>query len=122
VKKAVVGLLALLLTLVWAGCSSEAFVHEVVIDNPTDFTANVDVTGGERDGWLALGTADPHSERTVEQVLDQGSTWSFRFSYSGYEEVVELSRAELERSGWRVQVPESFATALRDRGVLPPPP
>jgi hypothetical protein len=121
VKKALVGLPALLLALVCAGCSSEAFVDEVVIDNPTDFAANVGVTGGERDGWLDLGTAESHSERTVEQVIDQGSTWIFRFSYSGYEEEVELSRDGLERSGWRVQVPESFATALRDRGVLPPP-
>jgi hypothetical protein len=121
VKKTSVGLVALLVALVCAGCSSEAYVDRIVIDNPTAYSANVDVTGRERDGWLALSTADARSERTVEQVLDQGSTWIFRFGYSGYEEEVELSRAELERSGWRVQVPDSFGTALRDRGVPPPP-
>lgn len=113
--------LALLLGMVCVGCSSERYVERIVINNPTDFIANVDVTGGARDGWLGITTADAHSEKTVEQIYDQGSTWIFRFSYSGYEEEIQLSRAELARSDWRVQVPDSFASALKARGVPPPP-
>ena len=112
---------ALLVAMIFAGCSSERYVERIVIDNPTDFIANVDVTGGARDGWLGIATADAHSAKTVEQVYDQGSTWIFRFSYSGHEEEIQISRAELARSDWRVQVPDSFASALRARGVPPPP-
>lgn len=115
------GLSAILLALWCAACSDAAFVDEVVIDNPTAFTAEVDVNDESRSGWLDLTTVEAGSERTVREVIDQGSTWIIRFSYSDYEEEIELSRAELERSGWRVQVPDSFAGALRDRGFLPPP-
>ncbi|MEA2499384.1 MAG: hypothetical protein QOH26_1789 [Actinomycetota bacterium] len=115
------GLSALLVALLCAGCSGERFVETIVIDNPTAFNANVDVAAGESEAWMGLITAEANSETAVEQIYDQGSTWVFRFSYSGYEESIELSRAELARSGWRVTVPESFATALRERGVLPPP-
>ena len=115
------GLSALLAALLCAACSGGSFVDRIVIDNPTAFTANVDVTGGERDGWLGLATVDAHSESTVEDVYDQGTTWIFRFSYSDYSEELKLSRAELVRADWRVEVPASFEAALRDRGVSPPP-
>ena len=115
------GLSALLTALVCAACSGGSFVDRIVVDNPTAFTANVDVTGVERDGWLGLTSANAHSESTVEDVYDQGATWIFRFSYSGYSEELKLSRAELSRAEWRVEVPASFEAALRDRGVSPPP-
>ena len=115
------GLSAILLALWCAACSGATFVDKVVIDNPTAFTVKVDVSDQSRSGWLGLTTVEARSERTVEEVIDQGSTWIIRFSYSDYEEEIELSRAELERSGWRVEVPDSFAGALRDRGIRPPP-
>jgi len=121
VHKAWITLLALLIPLGSAGCADQPFVNEIVIDNPTDYIASVDVTGPRSDGWLNLATTDAHSESTVQEVIDQGDTWVFRFGYSGYEEQVEVARAELAEAGWRVQVPDSFAAALRDRGVLPPP-
>jgi hypothetical protein len=121
VKRALVGVSVVLAALAWAGCDSARFVERVVIGNPTAFTANVDVAGGKRDGWLGLTTVAARSETTVEQVLDQGSMWVFRFSYAGYDEEVEVSRAELARSGWHVEVPQTFDAALRDRGISPPP-
>lgn len=119
--KAAVGLSVLLVTLGCVGCSNDRFVERIVIDNPTAFAANVEIAGAARTGWLGLATASAHDERVVEQVYDQGPTWVFRFGYAGYEEDIELSRTDLARSGWRVEVPESFATALRERGVPPPP-
>jgi hypothetical protein len=115
------GLPALALLLLCAGCSVERFVESIVIDNPTAYTANVDVRGGARDGWLGLTASKANSEKTVELVYDQGPTWIFRFSYAGYEEELELSRSELVHAGWRVEVPESFETMLREHGVQPPP-
>jgi hypothetical protein len=105
-----------------AACSQVAFVDEVTIVNDTAYSANVDVTGGARDGWLGLTTVGPESTRTVGEVIDQGDTWIFRFDYVGmHVEELEVSRRDLERNEWRVSVPESFEDRLRDTGVPPPP-
>lgn len=110
-----------LLAFSFVGCSGEQFVDEIVIENPTAFAPNVDVTGDARNGWLSLATAESHSEKAIEDVLDQGPTWVFRFRYSGYEQELRVARAELADSGWRVQVPSDFASALEQRGIAPPP-
>lgn len=111
----------LLLALISFACADDGVVDAVVIVNPTEFTANVDVTGDRRDGWLGLATVEAGSDTTLRKVLDQGDGWVFRFSYSGYEEEVRLTRDELEAARWRVTVPESFESALRREGVPPPP-
>lgn len=46
------GLSALLAAAMCVACSGGSFVDRIVIDNPTAFTANVDVTGAERDAEL----------------------------------------------------------------------
>jgi hypothetical protein len=120
-KKAVVGLTGLLLLFASSSCSGDPFVDEIVLSNPTAYTATVNVTDGTDGGALSLATIPAGSEVTVRDVLDQGATWSFRFAYAGHEEAVQLSRTQLERSGWQVVVPETFETVLRDRGVVPPP-
>jgi hypothetical protein len=120
-KKAVVGLIGLLLLFTFAGCSGERFVDEVVLSNPTAYVATVEVNDGAGSGALSLATVPARSEVTVKEVIDQGPTWSFRFTYAGYEEGMRLSRSQLQRSDWHVVIPESFETALRDRGVVPPP-
>lgn len=120
-KKATVGLIGLLFLFAFAGCSEERFVAEVVLSNPTAYTATVKVTDGAGGGALSLATVPPRSEVTVRDVLDQGSTWSFRFAYAGHEEGMRLSSSELESSGWQVVVPESFEATLQERGVVPPP-
>lgn len=102
-------------------CSDVQFVDRIVIDNPTRFHANVDVSDGARESWLALAAVETGTQSVVEQVVDQGSTWVFRFAYSGHQQEIRLSRAELADAGWRVEVPTSFEAALRDRGISPPP-
>ena len=115
------GLVGGLVLIASAGCSGEQLVEEVVLSNPTAYTATIEVTDGADGGALSLATVPAGSEVTVQEVIDQGPTWSFRFAYAGHEEGMEISRSQLESSGWEVVVPESFATALRDKGVLPPP-
>jgi hypothetical protein len=106
-----------------AGCSSEAFVDEVKIVNETDYSANVDVTDTTRDGWLSLTVVEPHSTRTVKEVIDQGEVWVFRLEYLGkHHEEVEVSRVELERNEWTIEVPQSFEQRLRELEIPPPPP
>ena len=103
-------------------CSDAFFVDEVTIVNDTEYLANVDVTDKPGDGWLPLTVVEPQSTTAVEEVIDQGEVWIFRFDYIGkYEEEVEMSRRELEESDWTVEVPQSFEQRLLDLGVPPPP-
>ena len=105
-----------------AACSDVSFVDGVTIVNDTEYSANIDVTGKTGDGWLLLTSMDPQSTTTVEEVIDQGDVWIFRFDYIGkYDEEVELSRRELERSDWTIEVPQSFEQRLRDLNFSPPP-
>ena len=105
-----------------AACSSVSFVDEVAIVNDTEYSANIDVTGTTGDGWLLLTSVEPQSTATVEEVIDQGEVWIFRFDYVGkYDQEVEISRRELERSDWTIEVPQSFEQHLRDLNYRPPP-
>ena len=105
-----------------AACSSVAFVDRVTIVNDTEYSANVDVTGKERDGWLGLTFVEPQSSITVEDVADQGELWIFRFTYVGeYAEEIEISGRELARSDWTIEVPQSLEQRLRSLDVPPPP-
>jgi hypothetical protein len=105
-----------------AACSDVSFVDEVTIVNDTEYSANVDVTDGTREGWLGLTSVEPQSTTTVEAVIDQGEVWILRFDYVGkHQQEVELSRRELERNDWTVEIPQSFEQRLRDLGVPPPP-
>ncbi len=102
-------------------CSDVSFVDEVTIVNDTEYSANVDVTDETRDAWLRLTSAQPQSTTTVEQIIDQGEMWVFRFDYvDKYQEEVEISRHELEQNDWTIEVPSSFEQRLRDLDVPPP--
>lgn len=113
-----VGAAAILLALV--SCGDVAFVERVVIENTTEYTAQVEVSGVEG-GWLALTTVSADETKTIQEVIDQGRSWTFRFSYGGVEVETTHERDVLARSGWRVQVPSEFERQLRSEGVEPPP-
>jgi hypothetical protein len=103
------------------GCShGGSFVAKVVIVNPTQYSATVDVHGPDQ-GFLGLATVGADSEMTIRDVYDQGKSWIFRFGYAGYAQEVEISRAKLAADGWRVKIPSSFEKHLQSRGVQPPP-
>jgi hypothetical protein len=108
--------------LVLSACSSASFVDELSIVNNTEYSANVEVTDGDRNGWLALNHVEPESTTVVEGVIDQGEVWIFRFDYLGrYRVEVEVSSRALAQSDWSIEVPQSFEQDLRDMGVPPPP-
>ena len=109
-------------TFLLGACSSVSFVDELSLVNDTEYSANVEVTDEDRDGWLALNKLEPQSTTVVEDVIDQGEVWIFRFEYLGRHRVeVRVSRRELAQSDWSIEVPQSFEQGLRDRGVPPPP-
>lgn len=108
--------------LVAAACSDASFVNTVAFVNPTDYPAHVEVSDASRQRWLGLGIAQRDKETVVEDVIDQGEVWVFRFTYAGeHEEELEMSRSELIDVGWEVVVPQSFEDSLRRLGVKPPP-
>jgi hypothetical protein len=108
--------------LLLGACSSVSFVDELSIVNETEYSADVEVTDEDRDGWLALKPVEPNSTTVVEDVIDQGEVWTFRFDYLGrYRVEVEVSGRELAQSDWNIEVPQSFEQRLRDMGVPPPP-
>jgi hypothetical protein len=95
-------------------------VDQIIIANRTDYDLDVDVTGRDREGWLPVAIAEARSEDDVQDVIDQGEVWIFRFLHWG-DPVGELSltRAELEQDGWRVEVPEEVEERLHELGRPP---
>ena len=111
----------LLAAVMTTACSTDSFVDEIVITNPTAYRASVAVTEQDRSGWVLLTTVDPGSESSVEEVSDQGSTWIFRLSYAGHAVELEVPRDDLAQNQWSVTVPDDFESKLRDEGIPPPP-
>lgn len=96
------------------------FVAHVSFVNRSEYAFDVDVTGAKTDGWMLLGSVADRTTTEVADVFDQGRTWTFRFVTQGQVVgEVEVSRAELARARWRIEVPARFADALRADGVGP---
>ncbi len=93
-------------------------VRRLTVENPTPYLLNVEVSGADRGSWVDLGSFGKQSSRTVEEVVDQGRQWVFRFSYGGVEggELV-VGRDQLVRDGWRITVPAEVTERLRAAGL-----
>jgi hypothetical protein len=101
-------------TLLWlAACSGPAPTVEITVVNPTDYDLEIHVAGEDRDGWLPVAIVEARSEDVARGVIDQGEVWIFQFRHLG-DAVGErsLSREELARSGWRLEVPEQVEERL----------
>ena len=58
-------------------------IDTVSVTNPTDYDIGVAVRGAEG-GWMPMSTAQRDSTTTVvSDVIDQGATWTFRFTAQG---------------------------------------
>jgi hypothetical protein len=116
-RVAVVGTGALLLLALTVGLRGPKFVDRVTISNPGGFDVNVEVTDGDRDGRLGLAQVPAGEELTVREVIDQGVTWVFLFSYGGTDAgELSLDRATLERGGWRIDLPAEVHRRLAAAG------
>ena len=59
----------------------------------------------------------------AEEIYDIGDTWVFRFSAQGETSgEVAFNRKQLERNGWRLEIPASIGDELRQKGAPAPPP
>jgi hypothetical protein len=97
-----------------------AFGPQLRVTNPTVYQVEIDVRGADGGGWLALGGFRRESSRIAYEVLDQGRSWVFRFTYGGISAgEVDLTRAQLQRDGWALTVPPEVADRLRAAGLPP---
>lgn len=110
----------LLLMLLLGGCDGVSHVERVVLVNPTQYDLLVDVRSADEASWLGLGIAHRTAETAAQQVIDQGETWVFRFSYAGEEFGEErISRSNLVQNRWRYEIPERYGQILKDKGYAP---
>ncbi len=116
--------LAVLAAILGIGVASltegKVLVPRVTVDNTTVYNLQVDVGAPGSDQRLGLGTVRREGSRTFEQVLDQGDRWVFHLSFAG-DDVghVEVPRTQLERDGWRVQVPNAVGHTVAEDGHPP---
>jgi hypothetical protein len=88
------------------------------IDNPNDYAVTVEASGPGPDGWVTVAIVGPRSSYVAREVIDQGSTWSLRFTsqgrgFDGY----EVDRHDLAAAGWTYDVPTDVGGQLAEAGV-----
>ena len=99
-----------------------AFVDEVSVVNPSEYDIGVQVAGGERDGWMNLGTAAKRSTKATAEVIDQEGIWVFRFAAQGRQGgEFRVTRGDLQKAGWSIEVPAEVIGHLRQLGAGPSP-
>jgi len=94
----------------------------LTIENPTPYALFVDASGATRGGWTSVTVAGPNTATVQAEVLDEGSTWTFRFTGQGRAgSTLTVTRDELARDGWHVHVPASVQDRLEREGAPPTP-
>jgi hypothetical protein len=91
----------------------------LTVSNPSSWRAEVSVRGAGDTDWTDAGAVSRDGELTFLRLPDQGADWVVRFTYADESSTVEVTRDELEASGWVVEVPPSFGAALEAAGVAP---
>ena len=98
------------------------YVDELIIENRTAFPLRVDVSDGDGESWLTVGTVQDEDTEAFSRVIDQGDVWLVRFHGQGrLGGHVRIDRAQLEDDGWSLVVPDTVADELRAQGAVPPP-
>ena len=98
------------------------FVARVTVQNPTDYLVDVRIDDAHGDGWVELAVLEPHITVGTREVLDQGDVWRFELSAGGVNgAVLRRTRAQLERSHWRLVIPTSVVQRFEQARVPPAP-
>ena len=123
VAGAAVALLAVVgMTFVVGLSGGPSTVSRITFVNPTVYSLNVEVNPGSGGSWTSAGFVPKQSTTDVEEVPDQGATWIFRFDGQGHQGgELRLTRDELERDGWRIEIPDEVGRRLHDAGAPPTP-
>ena len=112
-------LLALLVALGLLG--DVARIDAISMTNPTSYNVAVQVRGDDG-AWMPMSTARGQATTTVRDVIDQGDSWTFRFTAQGHPAgELHLTRDALEESGWVIEIPSDIEAQLREAGAPTPP-
>jgi hypothetical protein len=102
--------------------SGPGTVSRITFENPTNYALDIEVSSGPGSGWTSAGSVRQKSTAEVTEVIDQGDVWLFRFDSQGASGgELQLSRTELEASGWRVSIPAEVGNRLAGAGAPPTP-
>jgi hypothetical protein len=124
------GILAVALVVVAAGLltflvdlsGSPKTVSRITFENPTAYALDIEVSPGTDTGWTSAGSVRQQSTTDVQEVLDQGDVWLFRFDSQGESGgQLRMSRTELEAAGWRIVIPTDVGLRLAAAGAPPTP-
>lgn len=87
--------------------------HTVTFENHTGAFVTVRAADEDRSGWLGLGTLDPKSSSSFEEVGDQGNAWRFQLTV-GPDRIAEIRRTghQLRSADWKVTIPAQAADSL----------
>ncbi len=111
-----------LIELASAAIATPRFVPRVTFVNDTPYGVDVDLRNSDRGGVVLLGRALPEQRTAKHEVYDGGDRWIFGFTRGGVVAgAVEMSRDDLDHTGWRVTVPASVEQRLTDAGQPPYP-
>jgi hypothetical protein len=103
--------------------ANPATVDRVNFVNHTEYAMDVEVTGAGHDGWTAAGIAERQRTTSLQDVVDQGKTWIFRFTSQGVSGgELRLTKEDLAHADWKVDIPDSVGTRLAREGATPTPP
>lgn len=99
------------------------FVDRLSVTNRSGYDVRVEVAAPDGTDWMPLRVAVQHCTTSIQLVIDPGSTWRFRFHAQGVDGGEEIvTRAELERAGWTLQIPDAVESQLATRAAPLPPP
>ncbi len=110
------------LTLLVGMSEGPATVARITLVNPTVYSLEVSVTAGTGGASSPAGFVPKQSTAVIEEVPDQGDVWIFRFDGQGRSGgELRLTRQQLERDAWRVEIPVEVGQRLADAGAPPTP-
>jgi len=97
-------------------------IDQLTVSNPTDYELTVQARGGPDQAWTPILVLGPGRTEPALDVIDQGSTWTFRFSGQGRDAgSFDVTRDQLREAGWRLEIPTALGDGLRERGAPPTP-
>jgi hypothetical protein len=99
-----------------------ATVGQITFSNETPYTVTVEVSGGGHDAVLPIASVERQSTLVVEQVIDQGDTWTFHAYGQGADGGrFTVARADLAAADWKVVIPPVVGERLQAAGAPPTP-
>lgn len=95
------------------------YAEDLSVENPNEYPVQVQTRGSDSQGWLSVGTVPAGQTYDPQHVLDQGETWTFRFSHRDIAVERTYQRDELDARGWQVTVPDELEQRLQEEGITP---